>query len=319
MIKTENNPSSKSVLISPYAPHWPQMFEKESSLIKQALGKNCISIHHIGSTSIPNLAAKPIIDMVPVVLDIKRVDTVTKKIEALGYTAQGEYGMPFRRYFQKGTGVEGYHVHIFEDGNPEIDRHLRFRDWMRIHKDDREAYEALKKNLARQFPNDRMAYCFGKVSFIEGITKKSGFDGCRILIALTEQEWEAYHRIREKQIFEPISVPYDRHHPSLSQKNHFHFVLYKGSTIVSVAHIEFLNRTEAALRSLATDESYKKQGYGSHMVKLLEKWIKHQGRSFLKMHARLSSENFYRRLGYIEMPFEDPCIQKEYVNLGKVL
>ncbi|MBS0185602.1 MAG: GNAT family N-acetyltransferase [Proteobacteria bacterium] len=164
-----------------------------------------------------------------------------------------------------------------------------------------------------------MAYSLGKVTFIDTITQKSGFEGFRLLLALTPQKWEAYHRIREKEIFEPIGVSYDRNHPTLSQDNHFHFVLYKGIDIISDAHIEFLTPTEAALRSLATDELYKKKGYGTYLLTQLETWIKHQGRSLLKMHGRLSAEHFYRRLGYYNMPFDDPAFQRECVNLGKTL
>ncbi len=316
-----NKSSLPEIYVVPYDQQWPVLFEKEALLLKDVLGESCRHIHHIGSTSIPGLDAKPIIDMIPVVLDITKVDLVTAKIEALGYTSHGEYGMPFRRYFQKGVGIgiRTHHVHIFEESNSEIDRHLRFRDWMRTHEDDKKAYQDLKNHLASKFPNDRLAYCLGKEAFVTNIDEKAGFEGLRLLVALTEREWDAYHRIREKQIFEPISVPYDRHHPTLSQDNHFHFVLYKGVTIVTVAHVELLNPTEAALRSLATDAPYKRHGYGTHMMKLLEKWIKHQGRHLFKMHARLSAEHFYRKLGYKEMPFEDPCIQKEYIDLGKFL
>ncbi len=76
---------------------------------------------------------------------------------------------------------------------------------------------------------------------------------------------------------------------------------------------------EAALRSLATDEPYKKQGFATHMMKLLERWVKQQGRGVLKMHAALRAENFYRKLGYAEMEFDDQSISKEIIDLGKVL
>src|SRR5580698_1970268 len=89
---------ARTIEVVPYNPEWPQMFEAEAALIKKALGDNCIAIHHIGSTSIPGLSAKPIIDILPVVKDILKVDA--KPIEALGYQAKGENGMAFRRYFQ---------------------------------------------------------------------------------------------------------------------------------------------------------------------------------------------------------------------------
>jgi len=89
----------KNIHVIPYHSEWPQLFEIEAAKIKQALSDNCITIHHIGSTSVTGLAAKPIIDMVPVVKNITTVDSAAKKMLALGYEAKGEYGMLFRRYF----------------------------------------------------------------------------------------------------------------------------------------------------------------------------------------------------------------------------
>ena len=135
----------------------------------------------------------------------------------------------------------------------------------------------------------------------------------------TSREWSAYHRIRKAQIFDPIGVLYDPHHPTITAPHHHHFVLYQGTHIVSVAHVELLNEQEAALRSLATDVPFQRQGYGAQAMGILEKWIRSQGRSILKMHARLSAVPFYQKLGYREMPFDDPCIQEHFTNLGKVL
>lgn len=94
-------------------------------------------------------------------------------MEKLGYTARCEDGIPFRRYFRKGTDVRTHHVHIFQIGNPEIDRHIRFRDWMRDNLEDRRAYENLKRQLAEQFRNDITTYTEGKNEFIALIDKKA--------------------------------------------------------------------------------------------------------------------------------------------------
>jgi len=142
----------------PYDPNWPNAFEKEAALIRQALGDNCLAIHHIGSTSVPGLEAKPIIDMIPVVKDITEVDSYNPAMEVLGYKAMGGYGIPLRRYFQKGLEDRTHNIHVFEQNNPEIDRHLKFRDWMRTHPDDMKAYAELKHNLATRFKNDTFSY-----------------------------------------------------------------------------------------------------------------------------------------------------------------
>jgi GrpB-like predicted nucleotidyltransferase (UPF0157 family)/Ser/Thr protein kinase RdoA (MazF antagonist) len=162
------------VEIKPYDANWPSAFEIEAKLIKEALGHNCLAIHHVGSTSVPGLAAKPIIDMIPVVKDITEVDNYNAAMEVLGYKAMGEYGIPMRRYFQKGLEHRTHNIHVFEQNNPEIDRHLKFRDWMRTHPEDMQAYADLKKNLAIRFKNDIFSYCLEKEDFIAAIDKKAG-------------------------------------------------------------------------------------------------------------------------------------------------
>lgn len=132
-------------------------------------------------------------------------------------------------------------------------------------------------------------------------------------------EWKAYHRIKEEQIFMPIPLAYDQHHPSITDKNHHHFVLYHAQEIVAIAHVEFLNQDEAVLRALATDAIYHNKGYGRKMMTLLEQWIKEQKRKSIKMHAALRAELFYRKLGYSEVIFNDPCITSDIIDLGKIL
>lgn len=163
----------KEVKIVPYNPSWPEKYLIESKLVKEVLGDNCIEIHHIGSTAVEGLASKDVIDILPVVRDINIVDKSNEVMEKLGYTTRGEDGIPFRRYFRKGTDVRTHHVHIFQIGNPEIARHIRFRDWMRNNLQDRQAYEALKRQLAEQFRNDITSYTEGKNEFIALIDKKA--------------------------------------------------------------------------------------------------------------------------------------------------
>jgi GrpB-like predicted nucleotidyltransferase (UPF0157 family)/N-acetylglutamate synthase-like GNAT family acetyltransferase len=312
---------TRSIEVAPYNPKWPIHFEEEAQRIKAALGSNCIDIHHIGSTSVPSLSAKPIIDIIPVVKSIRDVDRKNAEMLALGYEAKGEFGIPFRRLFSKGIDLRTHNVHIFEQNSLEIERHLKFRDWMRNHINDREAYAHLKINLAQQFPNDIMSYCLGKDEFIASIDEIAGYDGMRIVKALTIREWEAYHRIRDEQIFTPLNVKYDPNHPTITDTNHHHFVCIHGTKIVSVAHIEFLNNHEAALRSLATDEPFKCKGYGRHLMELLERWLTHHDRTVLKMHANLNAIIFYRKLGYTDIPndqyWDDPCKSAEFSDMWK--
>jgi GrpB-like predicted nucleotidyltransferase (UPF0157 family) len=162
------------VKIVPYNTAWPDLFEQEANLIRQVLGNNCIDVHHIGSTAVPGLSAKPIIDILPVVRDILKVDEVIQDMQKLGYVSLGEHGIPCRRFFHKGTNPRTHHVHIFEVGNPQIAKHIKFRDWMRQHDRDRESYEKLKINLAEKFSHDRLSYSLGKNAFIAEIDTKAG-------------------------------------------------------------------------------------------------------------------------------------------------
>ncbi len=152
-------------------PAWSKMFESEAVKIKKILGSNCINIYHIGSTSVPDLAAKPIIDIMPVVHDIKAVDLCNFNMQQLGYEVKGEYGFMLRRFFIK---KNAFYVHVFEENNPEIERHLKFCDWMRNHPNDRNEYASLKEKLAQKFSHDRTSYCFGMLLLS---TKRQGGRG----------------------------------------------------------------------------------------------------------------------------------------------
>lgn len=141
----------------------------------------------------------------------------------------------------------------------------------------------------------------------------------RVNLCLNEEEWQEYHRIRKEQIFDPINVEYNPDHPSITKANHYHFVLYKGVKIVATTHIEFLNENETALRSLAVDYLQQNKGFGKYMIQFLEKWLRSQNIKVLKMHVRPSAETFYRKLGFVDIEFNDISIQKNYVDLGKML
>jgi GrpB-like predicted nucleotidyltransferase (UPF0157 family)/GNAT superfamily N-acetyltransferase len=313
---------TRKIEVVPYNPAWPQMFEEEAEHIKQALGENCIAIHHIGSTSVPGLCAKPKIDIIVVV---KSMEYIIQDLEKINYEYRGEFNIPLHLGFRKRPPLTNVNLHVFEEGNPEIELNLLFRNFLRTHPEARQEYAKLKLVLANQESSYGITsakvstFNLGKDTFIKKILGQAGFKDLCLRFCTHHDEWDNYHRIRKEQIFDPINVTYDPHHPSLTMETHYHFVLYRGTTIVSVAHVELLNETEAALRSLATDEPFKNKGNGSYLMKLIEKWLKSQGRTIFKLHSNLRAESFYRKLGYGDMSFDDPCINPEFVNLGKEL
>lgn len=163
------------VEVVPYNSSWRSQFEAESKQVALAFGENIVNIHHIGSTSIPNIHAKPIIDMLVEVKDIAKVDEQNLAMEALGYEAMGEFGISGRRYFRKENeiGIRTHHVHAFEVNSPEIIRHLAFRDYMIAHPEAAQQYSELKCQLAKQYPNDIYGYMDGKDSFIKETERKA--------------------------------------------------------------------------------------------------------------------------------------------------
>ncbi|MES2199724.1 MAG: bifunctional GrpB family protein/GNAT family N-acetyltransferase [Chlamydiota bacterium] len=287
------------ITVVPYDPVWPILFDKETKLLSQALGDNCIAIHHIGSTSIPGLSAKPIIDILPVVKNIQEVDKATQAMEALGYDAKGEGGMAFKRFFTKGNPLRTHNVHVHEEGNPEIDRYLKFRDWMRSHPDDALAYAALKKELAEKFSQDIFKYCSGKDDFVASIDTKTEFTGWRMVQALTDKEWAAVDALRNQPLED-----------SLKQKNHIHFVFYRNAVIIGYAHLQLYQNNEAILQCMAIDENHRNLGFGSLLLKLCERWLKEQGFPILSIYPSQKYHAFYSNHGYTETPLDNPLSKK---------
>ena len=157
--------------MKPHDPAWADAFDSASTLVMEALGSNAISVHHIGSTAIPNIWAKPIIDMMIAAKDIGTVDTCNQAMEKLGYEAMGEFGIPGRRYFRQDDshGRRIHQIHVFPVNSGQIDRHLAFRDFMRAHSDWANRYSDLKRDLAKKYPHSISDYNTGKESFIKHI------------------------------------------------------------------------------------------------------------------------------------------------------
>ena len=159
----------RRVSVVPYDPNWPDAFSLASEEVRSALGDNLLAIHHIGSTAIPGIWAKPVIDLMPVVHEFARVEEHVAAMRALGYEAMGEFGIPGRRYFRRGgpDGLRTHNVHAFEHGSPHVARHLAFRDFMRAHPDLARQYSDLKRQLADRYPRNIEGYMDAKDAFIK--------------------------------------------------------------------------------------------------------------------------------------------------------
>lgn len=158
------------VVVTEYQPEWEPMYQAEAQKIRKILGANLSAIHHIGSTAVPGLAAKPVIDIMPVVKDLTQVDDCAPAFEAAGYECMGEFGIPGRRYFRKGGDFRTHQIHIFQqDNHRDILRHLAVREYLRAHPEAAKEYGALKIRIAKQYPEDIEGYCDAKDAFVKAL------------------------------------------------------------------------------------------------------------------------------------------------------
>jgi GrpB-like predicted nucleotidyltransferase (UPF0157 family) len=160
----------RNIVVVRYDPIWIERFHREAALITAIFGAELLAIHHIGSTAIPGLSAKPIIDIMPLVSSIQNVDTLNAAMTGVGYEPLGEYGIVGRRFFVKGgDATRTHHVHSYEPGHPEVPQHLDFRDYLAAHPAEAQQYASLKAKLAEQYRDDIDSYMRGKDAFIKSI------------------------------------------------------------------------------------------------------------------------------------------------------
>lgn len=159
----------RRVEVVPYNPEWKTLFEKEKQVLESIFEPAKVEIHHIGSTSVPGLSAKPIIDIMLAADSLERVEKATPAIEAAGYEAKGENGIPGRRYFQKHdeNGIRKVHLHSFEKGSHQLYRHLVFRDYLRAHPSEASRYAEVKEAAAQKYEYDIESYIAEKSPIVK--------------------------------------------------------------------------------------------------------------------------------------------------------
>ena len=157
--------TSGQLRLFPYDPNWPLLFRAEKERLFASLENYILDIQHFGSTSIPGMPAKPILDIGVAVANFEEAIRCVPLLEQLGYIYKGENGIPRRHYFVKGE-PRTHHLHMLESESEEWKHHLLFRDYLRANSEATQAYANLKQTLATQFANDREAYQNGKDSFI---------------------------------------------------------------------------------------------------------------------------------------------------------
>jgi GrpB-like predicted nucleotidyltransferase (UPF0157 family)/ligand-binding SRPBCC domain-containing protein len=170
-------PLSGRIQIVDYDPHWPDLFAREAASIREALGARALRIEHAGSTSVPGLAAKPVIDIVLVVANSADEPSYVPALEAAGYTLRiREANWYEHRMLEGSASGRAVNLHVFSDGCPEIARMLCFRDRLRNHAGDRELYQRTKKDLAREGWTHVQNYADAKTRVVEEIMARALHD-----------------------------------------------------------------------------------------------------------------------------------------------
>ena len=161
---------SGQVALVPYDPAWVGKYARERRVLRDVLGSHVEDIQHIGSTAIPGMAAKPIIDIAVAVADIDTVESLVSLLEAVGYEYRGLLnGIEGHFFFRKGDPRE-FFLHVFAHQSDFWSQRLTFRDYLISHPDLASRYQALKRRLATEYPNDRSSYTAAKKAFIEEVT-----------------------------------------------------------------------------------------------------------------------------------------------------
>lgn len=154
--------------------NWKKIFEEEKALLLRHFPSQILEISHGGSTAIPGMPAKPIIDMFAVVSSLEEAEQMRKELESLNYHYRGEEGVPGRILYAKGEEeIRTHHLHLVERESDEWKNHLLIKNYYLRHPEVAQGYAELKKALAEQYPNDRIAYGKGKSDFIQSVIKRA--------------------------------------------------------------------------------------------------------------------------------------------------
>lgn len=162
------------VKLESYQESWKIHFEKEAKHLLSKIGEYTLDIQHIGSTAIPGIVAKPIIDMALAIISLSEVEKIIQPLKEIGFIYRGEQGVPGRHLFVKGgEDCRTHHLHVMEKSTDEWKKHISFRDYLLKHPEEVQNYNVLKQSLAKKYKDDRGKYTEGKSDFILSIVDKA--------------------------------------------------------------------------------------------------------------------------------------------------
>ena len=168
--------TTRNIVVVPYDEKWKLRFEEIAGEVSAAVGSLALSIEHVGSTSVPGLAAKPIIDIDVVIEDESKLQAVIGALAKIGYQYEGNLGIPGREAFgyEGKTHLMEHHLYVCPKDSPELRRHVSFRNYLRAHPEAVKEYSRIKEEAARLFPHDIDGYINHKGTLIEKIYKEIG-------------------------------------------------------------------------------------------------------------------------------------------------
>ena len=254
------------ISVTSYNSAWPQFFKATATKLQQVLAEQCKEIHHIGSTAIPGMAAKPIIDIVAVVPSL--IEAI-EPIKSTGLTFRGENIIPLHLYFKQEYADYSVNLHVYEPDNTSIKLHLCFRDYLRQAPALVAQYSQLKYKLAGDLAKHQKqkvgltGYNLGKDQFIQEVIRLTDFQGVYLRFCLHNKEWQQYRKIwQEYNNSHELNCDFTK-----SRTMHYHFVLYSGMEIIAIAAVA---AKEKLIYVYGVDSARSK------MHSLLVKWMELQ-------------------------------------------
>ena len=170
---------TKKVTVTAYDPRWPREFEAIRRELEAALGETAVGIEHVGSTSVPGLSAKPIIDIDVVIADHGALPEAVRKLAEIGYCWEGDLGIPDREAFcyEGKDHLCQHHLYVCPADSEELHRHITFRNYLRSHPEAAAAYGTVKEEAARLYPDSIEGYMAHKAAIVEELYGRCGLEG----------------------------------------------------------------------------------------------------------------------------------------------
>lgn len=267
----------REIEVTQYNNLWPEFFAQEASAIKQALGDNLISIHHIGSTSIPGLYAKPKID---IGIAVKDLWTTLTPLTKIGYKYSGEWNIPIHMGFCKREGTK-FNLHVYKENNPCLEAQILFRDFLLNNQAMKADYQELKKNLlsnpdAYFKPEGSMytGYTLGKDKFIKNVLRQAGFNRNILQFCVYENEIDSAKKIinqsEPKETFTEINFGIN--------DQEAHFVFYHKLNVVGYAKVSIQENGFSKIPNLIiSPQDPEKAALEKEFLKLVKDWVEFKG------------------------------------------